>query len=119
MPLKEGSSKEIISENIATEIKAGKSREQAVAIAMKKAGKSNQDTATRTKETTDAWNASNAHAAKDAEEHSFSLVNKEGALMKRIKAKSFNEARKEFAREYEGNYKIYDDSDGEWKAVKL
>lgn len=40
MPLKSGKSKAAISRNIATEIKAGKPRAQAVAIAMSKAGKS-------------------------------------------------------------------------------
>lgn len=40
MPLKEGKSKEVVSKNIATEIKAGRPREQAIAIAMSKAGKS-------------------------------------------------------------------------------
>lgn len=40
MPLKKGSSKKVISENIATEIRAGRPRDQAVAIAYSKAGKS-------------------------------------------------------------------------------
>jgi len=40
MPLKSGSSKKTVSKNIATERRAGKPEKQAVAIAMKKAGKS-------------------------------------------------------------------------------
>lgn len=40
MPLKKGSSKKVIGENIATEIRSGRPRAQAIAIAMSKAGKS-------------------------------------------------------------------------------
>lgn len=42
MPLLNGSSKYIIGENIRTERNAGKPEDQAVAIAMSKAGKSNK-----------------------------------------------------------------------------
>lgn len=40
MPLRKGSSKKTIGKNIATEIKAGKPKDQAIAIAYSKAGKS-------------------------------------------------------------------------------
>jgi len=43
MPLKEGSSQEAISENIATEVNAGKPQKQAEAIAYSVAGKSRVD----------------------------------------------------------------------------
>jgi len=40
MPLRRGKSKKVISDNIRTEMHAGKPQKQAVAIAMSKAGKS-------------------------------------------------------------------------------
>ncbi len=40
MPLAKGSSKKVIGKNIGTEIKAGKPKAQAIAIAFSKAGKS-------------------------------------------------------------------------------
>jgi len=39
MTMKKGKSKKVVSENIAAEMKAGKPHDQAIAIAMNKAGK--------------------------------------------------------------------------------
>jgi hypothetical protein len=43
MPLKKGKSRAVVSENIKTEIAAGRPQKQAVAIALNTAGKSKKD----------------------------------------------------------------------------
>jgi len=40
MPLKSGKSKKVVSENIRTEMRAGRPQKQAIAIALSKAGRS-------------------------------------------------------------------------------
>jgi hypothetical protein len=46
MPLRKGNSKNIISQNIRTEMAAGRTRKQAVAIALRKANKKGSPKAT-------------------------------------------------------------------------
>lgn len=49
MPLRKGSSKKVISSNIRTEMKSGRPKNQAIAIAMSKAGKTKKKAKRRKK----------------------------------------------------------------------
>ena len=53
------------------------------------------------------------------ETKTYSLVNDEGCLMKKIKSTSFKKAREKFNCEYEGRFVIVCDSDGKKKNVIL
>ena len=54
MPLEKGSSRQAISNNVATEMRAGKPQKQAVAIALRTAGKARKDETEGEQQTEDA-----------------------------------------------------------------
>lgn len=94
MPLEKGSSQETISENIATEIRHGKSPEQAAAIAYSVAGKSREDAAKPVPSST-AYRRYliRPYSVIDPKSKTF-MIEKDGHVLTRS-AKSIEDAKKE------------------------
>lgn len=76
MPLKKGTSREAISENIATEIRAGKPRKQAIAIAFSEARKEEKVMVKKRKKKSHTAKSAGKHARKRSMKRSSSKTRK-------------------------------------------